>query len=319
MRPEVIHVVVLVISIAFLVLVADVVPWTAAAVVAWLVTVPLFVASAIVPLPVPLRVATAALAFAWGAILLLPERSPIGPLSRAEWATQRVIRLVSAAGREAYQAGTLGDRRADLIAQLEACKPPNDAWRAATTAQMLDLRADPPQVGVGDATNRLVSWPWRVALDHRILPVRIRIDDAVRVRKLRHLQRPGFEDMTSSMRFDYYFLRHAWVRFDDLRARDGGLRRWHEEATALSALVASVHPPDRRWAMLRDLTVEVQALELEAAIDDLSAADQDRLRTAGDELRETWAALSRHDARGLALAKRDGAEGGSENRTTRVG
>jgi len=318
MNPDLVRVVALVVSIGLLILIAKAVAWTAAAVVAWLVSVPLFIASALIPLPLPVRIATTALALAWCLILLFPERSPIGPLSRAEWATQRVIRHVSAAAREAYLAGTLGGIRSDLIAQLDDCEPPNDAWRTAKAAQMLDLRADPPQVGAGDATKRLVSWPWRVALDHRVLPIRIRIQDAMRARKLPHVERPGFDDMTSSMQYDYYFLKNAWHRFEDLRALEGGLGRRQDEARALIDLIAAVSPPEDGWATLRDLTVELQGLELKAATDGVSPAERARMLVAGQELRDGWLALSRRDARGLPWPD-EGRTGGPENQSTRVG
>jgi hypothetical protein len=281
------------------------VPWTAAAVVAWLVTAPVLVTSALVGLPSLLRIAVAMLVVAWGAILAFPERSPIGPLTRAEWASQRAIKSVSAGARAAYQTGALGDRQADFVARLEALEPPNDLWRAVKTAQLLDLRADPPQVGVGDATNRLVTWPWRDATDHRLVRLRRRLEDAQHARRLRHILHPGFDDMTSSMRYDYFFLRNLWIRFDGLKSRDGGLRLWHDDALALAALAEAVRPPDDRWRRLRDLTVEIQGLELKAAAGVLSAVQQDRLKAAGDDLREGWAKVSHRDARDLPPATGD--------------
>ncbi len=107
------------------------------------------------------------------------------------------------------------------------------------------------------------------------------------------------------MRYDYYFLRNVWVRFDGLRTRDGGLRRSHDAVAALADLAAIVRPPDDRWGRLRDLTVETIGLELKAATVSLSTIEMERLADAGDELREWWADLSARDARSLASASGD--------------
>ena len=318
MSQDLARALVLVVSILLLTRIAVVVAWTPAAAVAWLVSVPLFIAFALLPLPLPLRLGIATCAFAWCAILLFPERSPIGPLSRSEWAMQRVIRHVSVAAREAFLASRIADTLPALIGELDASEPPNEMWHTVKAAQLLDLRADPPQVGVGDATQRLVSWPWRAALDHRVLRARIRLQDALRARKLRHIERPGFDDMTSSMQYDYYFLKNAWHRFNALEARDGGLADSHEEARALVALIAAVRPPSDDWAIVRDLTVEVQALQLKAATESLSRGENDRAVVAGEELRVRWSQLSRRDAQGMAWPD-EAAPGGHENQSTRVG
>lgn len=297
MRPETVALVLLGISFVLLVLIAIVIPWTRAAVVLWLVTAPSWVAGALLfsHAPLVLRAFVALLVIAWAAILFFPERSPIGPLSRAESSCQRVIKGVSAAAREAYEGRTLGDRRADLVAELEALQPPNDLWRAVKTAQLLDLRADPPQVGVGDATDRLVTWPWQDALDHRILRVRLRLDDALRARRLRHIANPGFDDMTSSMRYAYLFIGNLWRRFEALEGREGGLKDDHDEAAALIALGAVVRSPNARWGQVRDLSIEIMTLELKAATADLGPPEQERLLMARNDLGQMLAELSARD------------------------
>ena len=92
---------------------------------------------------------------------------------------------------------------------------------------------------------------------------------------------------------------------DDLKAREGGLLRWHLDVTALADLTGIVRPPDERWARLRDLTIEIIGLELKAATAGLSTIEEEHLASAGDELRERWAELSARDARGLAPASGD--------------
>ncbi len=297
MRPEFVSLILLGVSVALLILIAIVVPWTRAAVILWLVTAPSWVATTVLVshAPVALRVAVALLVIVWAVILFFPDRSPIGPLSRAERACQKVISGVSAGARAAFEAQTLPDQTAGFIAELEGLEPPNDLWRTVKTAQLLDLRADPPQVGIGDATDRLVTWPWQDALDHRILRVRLRLDDALRARVLRHIPRPGFDDMTSSMRYAFLFIGNLWRRFEDLQAREGGLKANYDEAAALAALGASVRPPNTRWGKARDLTVEIMGLELKAATAGLDAPEQERLLTARNDFGQTLADLSARD------------------------
>jgi len=287
----------------FLVLIAIVVPWTPAAVIAWLVSVPLLLLWPLMVPPGALRLEVIPVAVAWGLIISFPDWSPLGPLSKAERACHKVILGVSAGARAAYRADTLAERRADFIAELEALDPPNELWRVVKTAQLLDMRADPPQVGVGDATQRLVSWPWRVALDHQIVLVRLRLDDAFRARRLRRHPRPGFDDMTSVLRYDYFFLRLVVARFDDLKAREGGLLQWNEEAAALLTLSGEVRPPNANWTKLRDVTLEIQSVEVKAASTDLDDVERERLAIAIDEARRAWVELEQRDGRGLASAR----------------
>ena len=240
---------------------------------------------------------------AWGIVIVFPERSPFGPLSTKERACQRVVLGVSAGAREAYRAGTLAERRMTFIDELEALDPPNDWWRSVKAAQLLDMRADPPKVGVGDATQRLVTWPWRVALDHRIIGPRLRLEDAIRARRLRRNPRPGFEEMTTSLRYNYYFLRIVLNRFADLRTREGGLSRWHDNAAALLELAREVRAPTSGWARLRDLIVEIHGGELKASSTELNPAEQERLAITTEEASRAWLEMERRDAAGLASAR----------------
>jgi hypothetical protein len=288
--------------LVFLLVIARVVPWTTAAVIAWVASVPLLAAPVLLSHPGVLRFGAVPVALAWGLIIFFPDRSPLGPLSGAERACQQVVRAVSAGARTAYTDHTLADQRAIFIADLEALEPPNDLWRVVKRAQLLDMRADPPQVGIGDATHRLVSWPWRVAVDHRVVQLRLRLDDAVRARRLRRVRLPGFDDMTTVMRYDYYFLRAIVARFDDLKTREGGLLRWHEEAAALMSLNADVHPPNAAWTRLRDMILEIHGLELKGADADLNGSERERLAVLADETRRAWTALEQRDARGLTSA-----------------
>jgi hypothetical protein len=289
-------------AVAYLALIAACVPWTRTAVTAWLVTIPLLVVPALLALAMPLRLEPILVAAVWGLVIYFPNRSPFGPLSRPEMECHEVVHRVSAGARAAYRANTLLEQRATFIADLETLDPPNDLWRLVKTAQILDLRADPPQVGVGDATKRLASWPWRVALDHRIIPIRLRLDDAVRARRVRDQSYPGFDDMTTATRYDYYFLRTLAARFEDLRTREGGLSRWHDEAVALLSLGRAVDPPSAAWTKVRNLVLEILELELLSETTALGAAQLDRLAIAAKEAKQNWADLERQDARGMTSA-----------------
>jgi hypothetical protein len=148
----------LALAVFFLVSIAVCVPWTRAAVIAWFLSALLLAATDLmVRPPYALRLAVVLLCATWLLIILFPARSPFGPLSRAERACQAVVLGVSAGARAAYQANTLAAQRATFIAELDALDPPNELWRAVKTAQLLDLRADPPQVGIGDATRCALS------------------------------------------------------------------------------------------------------------------------------------------------------------------
>ena len=294
----------LALAVFFLVSIAVCVPWTRAAVIAWFLSALLLAATDLmVRPPYVLRLAVVLLCATWLLIILFPARSPFGPLSRAERACQAVVLGVSAGARAAYQANTLAAQRATFIAELDALDPPNELWRAVKTAQLLDLRADPPQVGIGDATVRLVPWPWQVALDRRLVPLHRWLDDAIRARRLRRHPRPGFDEMTSVMRYDYFFLRILEARLEEVKTREGGLPRWHEEAAALMALGGEVRAPNASWTRLRDLVLEAYGLELRGATTDLSTAEQERLAIAADEARHAWVDLEQRDARGLASTR----------------
>src|SRR4051794_36835498 len=269
MSPEAIRVGVGLTTVLFLVGIAWCVPSTTAAVIAWVSSVPLLAVPVLLTHPGVLRFEALPVGLAWGLVILFPDHSPIGPLSAAERTCQRVVRPVSAGARGAYLDHTLADQAPTFIADLEALEPPNDLWRVVKRAQLLDLQSDPPQVGVGDATQRLVSWPWRVAVDHRLVPLRLRMDDASRARRLRRLERPGFDDMTRVTRYDFFFVQPMTARFESLKAREGGLLRWQDEAAALIDLNADVRPPNTAWTRVRDLIVETHELELASAVGEL--------------------------------------------------
>jgi hypothetical protein len=293
----------LALSLLLLALIAVQVPWTRAAVIAWLASIPLLCLAALMTQPGILRVLVVVVDLGWILVLLFPLRSPIGPLSRAERACHAVVHDVSAAARTAYLEHTLAEDRTALIAKLEALQPPDELWLTVKSAQLLDLRADPPQVGVGDATSRLVTWPWRVALDRRIVPVRLRLDDAIRALRLRRDPLPTFDALTRAMRYDLFFLRLITARLEDLGAREGGLLRWREEAAAILSLCREVRPPNKSWTKLRDLVIEIEGMELEAVQTALSAAQEERLAIARDAARQAWVALREQEPRGLAAAR----------------
>jgi len=289
-------VIALALNLVFLAGVAIVVPWTAAAVAAWLVSAAVLAAALLVH-PNLLRFGVdAPVVVAWSLVIFFPTHSPFPPLSAAERAFHEAIHRVSAGARSGYHANTLTAQREALVAELKVLDPPDERWRLVQRAQLLDLSADPPQVGVGDATHRLVTWPWRVALDQRIVPVRLRLDDAIRARRLRRHPLPGFDEMTTVLRYDHYFLRNLTARFADLRQRDGGLHRWRDEAAALLSLGGAVPPPTASCERLRDLVLEIHGLELKAAIADLSAEELDRLAIAADQAQAAWVELEAREA-----------------------
>jgi hypothetical protein len=285
-------------------LVARYVVWTRSAVVAWLLSCLWLAATDFVPhMPYALRLTGIPVVAGWAFVMFYPNWSPFGPLSGAERRCQKVVHRVSAGARAAYQAGTLAAERATFIADLEALDPPNDLWRLVKAAQLLDLRADPPQVGVGDATVRLVPWPWQDALDHRLLSIHRRLDDTIRARRLKRHPRPGFDEMPSGMRYDRYFLRILVARLSEVKAREGGFAEWPDEAAALLELGRDVRPPNATWARLRNLVLEVYGLELRGARgEDLTPAELERFSIAEDTLRHDWEAQERHEIKGWASA-----------------
>ena len=241
---------------------------------------------------------------AWIVLDQLGDRVPLLAWgTAAERRCQAVILRCSRAAREAYLAGRLDVVVAGLVADLEALEAPPGPWQAVRAAQLLDLRADPPQVGVGDATERLAPWPWRVALDRRTVQFQTRIRDAVRGRRARRLALPGFDELPSDRQYDSYFLRILAARFKRLADADGGLVHAEPEAAALIALGREVAAPDAAWGRLRDLVVERLGLELRAATQGLDPAAQDRLRIVDEEVFARWSQLEEPFTRG-ATAKR---------------
>ncbi len=202
-------------------LVAAVVPWTRRAVVVWSATLPLLMWLIVQSGPVRFL---ALLGIAgWLAVIFLPERSPIGPLSSAQRRCHAVVKRVSATAREADLAADGTRIIAGLVAELRALEPPDDPWRLVVAAQILDLEADPPQIGVRGATDRLLPWPWRTALDQRIVPFGLRLADRVRAWRSRRAVRPDFDGLPSQLRYDMYFLHAVVARFAGLHRRPGGL------------------------------------------------------------------------------------------------
>lgn len=278
--------------LVFFGLIAVLVPWTRLAVLAWLASLVLMIVLALSPWPV--RGLSSLIALGWTLVIWFPDRSPFGPLSAPERACQEVVLSVSREAREAYEAGRLERVLPALLDRIDAIEPPNTRWKAVKAAQSLDLRADPPQLGFGDATDRLVSWPWRDALDARIIPLRLRIDDAFRSRRLRRNPPPGFDDVLQGMRYDYFFLRPLAKRLATVRGRDDWPARL-PEAFELIALGRSVRAPGRSWAHVRDLFLETEELELEAATRLLHPTERERLVGLIDEARAAWEDLERRE------------------------
>ena len=241
-------------------LVAAVVPWTRRAVLVWLVSFPLLTWLWFQTGPV--RLLAPLVGAAWLAVIFLPERSPIGPLSSAQRRCHAVVKRASVTAREADL--TAGGTRiiAGLVAELRALEPPDDPWRQAVAAQILDLEADPPRIGVRGATNRLLPWPWRTALDQRIVPFGLRLGDRVRARRSRRAVRPGFDDLPSQLRYDLFFLHAVVARFAGLHRRPGGLAGSLSEAMALLELARAVRAPDAVWSKMRDSVLVALSLEL---------------------------------------------------------
>jgi hypothetical protein len=285
----------LLLVVLFFGLLAVTVPWTRAAVVAWLVCLLGSLALALAPWPV--RALLAPIAFGWLLIVWFPGRSPIGPLTERERGCQQAVLDVSRAAREAFEHIRLAETLPALLARVEAIDPPNERWAVVQTAQILDLRADPPQVGVGEGTDRLLSWPWRDALDARIVPLRLRIDDAIRTRRLRRRGLPGFDDMPRSMRYDYYFLRPLARRLAALGGRPVTQPDRIEASRALAALGRQVRPADRELARVRDLLLDARELELEleSGIRPMDPSARDRLASLTDEAARAWSDLERED------------------------
>jgi hypothetical protein len=226
------------------------------------------------------------------ALLFLPDRSPLRAWgSAAERRCHEVMHRVSREAREAHLAGRLGEVLAGLVADLEALDPPDGPWRPARAAQLLDLRGRPPQVGVGDSTDRLAPWPWRVALDRRIVRPRVWLDDAVRRRRAGRLDRPGWDDLPSDQRYDAFFLRVLTARFLRLQDGAGGLEAAAPEGAALISLAREVGAPDAGWARVRDLVVERLDLELRGATVGLAPEELDRLRAVAEESVALWGQL----------------------------
>jgi hypothetical protein len=247
------------------VLIAAVVPWTRRAVLVWSVSLPLL--TWLLVQPWPARLFAVLGGAGWLAVILLPDWSPIGPLSSAQRRSHSVVKRASVAAREADLA--MGGKRvlAGLVAELRALDPPDHLWRVAVAAQILDLGADPPQTGIRRGKDRLVSWPWRVALDQRIVPFRLRLDDAVRARRARRALQPGFEDLPASLRYDLFFLHPVVTRFAGLHRNPGGLAGSLATATAFLDLARAVPAPDGAWSGVRDSVLDALSLELRGGDD----------------------------------------------------
>ncbi len=202
-----------------------------------------------------------------------------------------MVKRASAAGREADPAADGTQIFAGLVTGLRALEPPDGLWRLVVAAQILDLEADPPQIGAQGATDRLLSWPWRVALDQRIVPFRLRLDDAVRARRSRRAARPDFDGLPSELRYDMFFLRAVGARFEGLRTRPGGLAGSLGEATRLVDLARAVRAPDARWARVRDMVVDVMTLELGRVTAGRGDDGSGRIDETRDRARRLWQEL----------------------------
>lgn len=226
------------------------------------------------------------------ALLFVPDRSPLRSWGSApERRCHEVMHRVSKEAREAHLAGRLDQVLGGLVSDLEALDPPAGPWRPAREAQLLDLRARPPQVGAGGATDRLAPWPWRVALDHRIIGARRRLDDALLRWRARRLDRPGWDDLPSVQRYDHFFLRVLTTRFRRLMDGEGGLVASEQEAAALISLAREVATPGADWSRLRDLVVERYEMELRGATEGLTPKELDRLRVVADASLGLWGEL----------------------------
>ena len=281
----------LVAILAIHVVVAVCLAWTWRATGLWVLSLIVCTLAAVL-LPWPLSLLYLVVSIAWLWAIVLGDRSPLAELVGEEREWQHVIHGVSSRGRELAQAGRLdAPALASLVWELERIEPPAGPWRHARDALLLDLRAHPPQTDAPGAMDRLVAWPWRVALDHRLTPLRLALADAMRRRDMRHLERIQIDKVTREVRYDVYFLRILSRRFDALRRSPGGLGASEGEARAMLDLLVDVPAPDRRWAGLAEQLGRLLEQELEGA---LGVADDamERAELSG-ALRERWADLER--------------------------
>jgi hypothetical protein len=241
--------------------------------------------------PWPMRSLALVAAAGWLVMIFVADRSPLGELVGPEREWQDTIHGVSARAREDDAAGRLDPPTlASRIWELERLDPPPGPWALAVAAQLLDLRARPPQTDAPGATDRLVAWPWRAALDSRLIPPRLWLRDAVRRRHMRTLETIEYDRVTREVQYDIYFLRVAGRRFAALRQAEGGLAGNLDEARAVIALLRYVSPPARRWASVRDRLAEVLELEVQ---DVEGGRVAERHAAMSAELMEHWMSLER--------------------------
>ncbi len=260
---------------------------------AWLLTGALPLASSLGSL-VALRVLAAVVFCAfWGLALGWPSRLGLTGLTIREQACDQALRRLSSEARAAVAAsGDWEPRLSEIRRSLEALEVPDVAWGEVRDALVLDLLARPPAVGRGvTQTPRLVWWPWRAAVDRRI--VGAEFTDA-----LSQLRRPPTGDAdtrSAEARYDE-FLRIVAGRISDYVPKELGpgatTPRFPPppEADRLVRLVEEAPAPNGTWRAVRDALVAVLSLELEAAATRVEAEWLDRFESARCDLESRWQA-----------------------------
>ncbi len=250
-------------SIAMALVIAPLVPWTRPTLAALLASAVVFAFCLSLPGGL-LRLTAVPLVLAWFAFILRPDRSPLAALVGRQRRTHEVIHRISRDAREAYLAGRLDAVVPTLIADLQQLETADSEWELVRRCQLADLRAKPPQVGVADRTDRLVVWPWRVALDARVVGSRRRFDDWRRRRRLRWDPPPSFDALPSELAYDLFFLRPLARRFNEVVVRAvAGDAQAASEARELLELGGSVATPNAAWAGVRDAVLSVMDDELD--------------------------------------------------------
>ena len=286
-------------SVAIASVIAPLVAWTRPTLAALLASVVVFAVCLSLPGSL-LRLTALPLVLAWFAFILRPDHSPLAALVGSQRRTHEVIHRISRYAREAYLAGRLDALLPALVAELERLEAPDEDWELVRRVQLADLRATPPQVGVGDRTDRLVMWPWRLALDARIVGPRRRFDDWLRRRRLRWNPPPSFDALPSELRYDFFFLRPLARRFGVAveAASSGGDGRAVSDARELLDLARAAPTPSAAWSGVRDALVSVMAAEIAAVADARRDEDGARRLAARAEVMAAWSRQEAADGAG---------------------
>jgi hypothetical protein len=125
-------------------------------------------------------------------------------------------------------------------------------------------------------------------LDQRIVRLRLRIDDAARARSARRMERPGFDDLPSPLRYDLYFLRVLVARAQKLLPLEAGRENALPEVMALLDLAHQVGAPDHRWTHVRDVVLEGLELEVKLVTGGLNESELERLKAAHEDSPRLW-------------------------------